>query len=56
MKTGPKFFIAFVGLSILCAWTTKQTSDITKAEWLIGTWENKTQGKHYRNLEQDERQ
>jgi hypothetical protein len=43
MKTGPKFFIAFVGLSILCAWTTKQTSDITKAEWLIGTWENKTQ-------------
>lgn len=37
-----KFFIAVVGLTVLCAWTTKQTSDITKAEWLIGTWENKT--------------
>jgi len=43
MKTGTKFLIAFVGLAVLCAWTTKQTSDITKAEWLIGTWENKTQ-------------
>ena len=43
MKTGTKFLIALVGLAILCAWTTKQTSDIKKAEWLIGTWENKTQ-------------
>lgn len=43
MKTGTKFLTAFVVLTILCACTTKQTSDITKAEWLIGTWENKTQ-------------
>ncbi len=43
MKTGTNFFIAVVGLAILCAWTTNQTNDISKAEWLIGTWENKTQ-------------
>lgn len=43
MKTGAKFFIAVVSLTILCAWATKQTNDINKAEWLIGTWENKTQ-------------
>lgn len=42
MQTGTKFFIAVVVI-ILCAWTTKQTNDIKKAEWLIGTWENKTQ-------------
>jgi len=44
MKTGTKFFIAFVGLIALslCAWTTNQINDIKKAEWLIGTWENKT--------------
>ena len=45
MKTGTKFLIAVVGLSILCAWTTKQTIDIKKAEWLIGTWENLPDGK-----------
>jgi hypothetical protein len=42
MKTGTKFFIGVVGLIILCAWSTKQINDIKKAEWLIGTWENKT--------------
>jgi Domain of unknown function (DUF6265) len=42
MKTGNKHFIAIVSLIILCAWTTKQTSNIKKAQWLIGTWENKT--------------
>ncbi len=42
MKTGINFFIAVVGLTILCAWTTRQTNDIKKAEWLIGTWECKT--------------
>lgn len=31
-----------VSLIILCACTMKQTNDITKAEWLIGTWENRT--------------
>ena len=40
MKT--KFFIAVAGLIVLCAYTMKQSSDIKKAEWLIGTWENKT--------------
>lgn len=42
MKTGAKFFITVVSLTILCAWATKQANDINKAEWLIGTWENKT--------------
>ncbi|GEP52154.1 hypothetical protein FNO01nite_28260 [Flavobacterium noncentrifugens] len=42
METGNKLLIAMVSLIILCAWTTKQTNDIKKAEWLIGTWENKT--------------
>lgn len=43
MKTGAKFFITVVSLPILYASTIKQESDIQKAEWLIGTWENKTQ-------------
>ncbi|SEM46188.1 hypothetical protein SAMN05421856_103364 [Chryseobacterium taichungense] len=42
MKKETKFLIEVVGLVILCAWTTNQTNDITKAEWLVGTWENKT--------------
>lgn len=43
MKTGAKFFIIVVILAILYAWTIKHKNDIEKAEWLIGTWENKTQ-------------
>ncbi len=43
MKTGAKFFITVVSLAILYGWTIKQTNDIQKAKWLIGTWENKTQ-------------
>lgn len=43
MKTGAKFFITVVSLIILNAWTINQANDIQKAEWLIGTWENKTQ-------------
>ncbi|WP_312175561.1 DUF6265 family protein [Chryseobacterium sp.] len=43
MKTGAKFFITVVSLAILYAWTIKSTNDIQNAEWLIGTWENKTQ-------------
>ena len=42
MKTGIKFFIVIVVLTVLCAWKKTQTTDIKKAEWLIGTWENKT--------------
>ena len=50
MKTGNKFFIAIVSLIIFCAWKTKQSNDIKKAEWLIGTWENKTsKGSIYEN-------
>jgi len=41
MKT-VKFFITIVGLIILCALKRKQTYDIKKAEWLIGTWENRS--------------
>ena len=42
MKTGNKLLIAIVSFIILCAWTTKETNDIKKGEWLIGTWENRT--------------
>jgi len=42
MKTVANFFITVVSLIILNAWTIKQKKDIQKAEWLIGTWENKT--------------
>ncbi len=42
MKAVPKLFIAVIGLLLLFAWTTEKTNDIAKAEWLIGTWVNKT--------------
>ncbi|MFL9483421.1 DUF6265 family protein [Chitinophagaceae bacterium LWZ2-11] len=42
MKTRIILFIAGIGFIVLCAWTTKLKSEIKKAEWLIGTWENKT--------------
>ncbi|MFL1896637.1 DUF6265 family protein [Aquimarina sp. 2-A2] len=42
MKTRTKTLIILVSSTILCAWTTKQTTNIKKAEWLKGTWENKT--------------
>jgi hypothetical protein len=42
MKTRTKVFTTIIGLLALCAWTTKQTNEIKRAEWLIGTWENKT--------------
>ena len=34
--------IAIAGLLVFCAWSVKHTNDINKAEWLSGTWENKT--------------
>lgn len=43
MKTVPKSIFALIGFMLLIAWTVKQTNDIKKAEWLIGTWGNKTQ-------------
>lgn len=33
---------AIIGVIIFCSWTAQQKSEIKKAEWLIGTWENKT--------------
>lgn len=42
MKTVTNLFFAIVGFTFLCAWTVKLTNNIEKAEWLIGTWENKT--------------
>lgn len=41
MKT--KIIFAIFAVSIFCSWNTQQKSEIKKAEWLIGTWENKTQ-------------
>lgn len=43
MKKGTKFLFVVFGIIILSAWTKKQTSNIQKAQWLIGTWENKNQ-------------
>lgn len=42
MKTNAILFIALVGSAVLCTWTTRPTNHLTKAGWLIGTWENKT--------------
>ena len=42
MGTGIKYFMALVGLALLCSWTIKSINEVKKAEWLIGTWENKT--------------
>lgn len=42
MKTGKKIIGITVGFLLLCAFTIKEANDINKAEWLIGTWENKT--------------
>ncbi len=41
MKT--KIIFAIFVVSIFCSWNTQQKNEIKKAEWLIGTWENKTQ-------------
>lgn len=43
MKKGTKFYyITIVVLIVISAWTTIQSSEIRKTDWLIGTWENKT--------------
>lgn len=42
MKSKTHIFIIIVSLTFLSAWVVKQTNDIVKAEWLLGTWENKT--------------
>jgi Domain of unknown function (DUF6265) len=38
-----KIVLAIVGIIIFCSWTLQQKNEIKNAEWLIGTWENKTQ-------------
>lgn len=30
------------GLIVLCSWRLQELNEIKKAEWLIGSWENKT--------------
>jgi len=42
MRTELIITFAILCFIVLCAWTTKQINYIKKAEWLIGTWENKT--------------
>lgn len=38
-----KILFAVVGMVIFCSWKFQYKNEIKKAEWLIGTWENKTQ-------------
>ena len=40
MRTG--LYFAAVGLIVLCGWTMQHKNEIKNAQWLIGTWENKT--------------
>jgi hypothetical protein len=42
MKMTKKLFFTVSSLIIFCGWKLPQTNEIKKAEWLIGTWENKT--------------
>ncbi|TAG30318.1 MAG: hypothetical protein EAZ13_08270 [Sphingobacteriia bacterium] len=38
-----KTVLAIFSVIIFCSWSLLQKNEIEKAEWLIGTWENKTQ-------------
>ena len=38
-----KILLAIVGMAIFCSWSMQHSNEIKKVEWLIGTWENKTQ-------------
>lgn len=42
MKTGKHLCLTVISFMLLCAWTTNYQSDIRIADWLLGTWENKT--------------
>ncbi|HOY12444.1 MAG TPA: DUF6265 family protein [Saprospiraceae bacterium] len=42
MQSKLKYLCLFFCFLILCAWTIKESYEIKKVEWLIGTWENKT--------------
>ena len=37
-----KFYITCMSLIVFCSCTTQQSNRINNAEWLLGTWENKT--------------
>ena len=37
-----QLFFAIAAWIVLCDWTIQQVTEIKKAEWLIGTWEDKT--------------
>lgn len=43
MKRNLNICYIVLGTLAICSWTTNAGSPIKKAEWLIGTWENKTQ-------------
>jgi hypothetical protein len=43
MKKATNLFFAVAGFTLSSAFAVKPANDITKAKWLIGTWENKTQ-------------
>lgn len=42
MRTPVIIAAMIIGLTISIAWMRKPQSDIKKAEWILGTWENKT--------------
>ena len=42
MTNRRNFLIAAASLLFFSAWTAKHADSLSKAQWLIGTWENKT--------------
>ncbi len=38
-----KSFLAIFSVIIFCSWSLQPKNEIKNAEWLVGTWENKTQ-------------
>jgi hypothetical protein len=38
-----KIVVAIMCIIIFCSYTLTQKTEINKAKWLVGTWENKTQ-------------
>jgi hypothetical protein len=37
-----KIVAASISIIVFCCWTIQQKNEIKRAEWLVGTWENKT--------------
>lgn len=42
MRTRTIFILNILGLLMLSAWTARQSGDLQKAGWLVGTWKNNT--------------